>query len=107
MPGKAWHGMPGCVSTTVAHLSLETNVPMWHILGMDLRRYIKMTNKTATDFAKEIGVSHSTVVRYMQGLRVPNSLTMQRIVKATNGAVTPDDFFRGSLATVNRDEAAA
>lgn len=62
-----------------------------------------MTGRTATGFAREINVSHSTVVRYLQGDRVPNSLTMQRIVKVTDGAVTPDDFFRGSLAATRRE----
>lgn len=76
-------------------------------MAMDLRRYLKITNKTATDFAKEIGVSHSTVVRYMQGLRVPNSLTMRRIVDATGGDVMPDDFFKAAAAVSPEEGAAA
>lgn len=44
-------------------------------------------------FARVIERDKSTVTRLCNGERRPDPETMQRILDATNGVVTPNDFF--------------
>ncbi len=60
---------------------------------MHIRAYLQKTRKTCTAFAKEIGVTHSAVVKYAGGKIIPRPPIMARIQKATDGAVMANDFF--------------
>jgi transcriptional regulator with XRE-family HTH domain len=44
-------------------------------------------------FAKRIGVSSEAVRRYVNGDRIPDKRRMAKIVLATGGKVTANDFF--------------
>ena len=61
--------------------------------GMKIADYMKLHGLSPAQMAELIGVSRPTVVRYVQGNRYPNSATMRRIMAATQGEVTPSDFF--------------
>lgn len=64
---------------------------------------------TDTDMARQIGVSQAAVTRYRRGERIPEAAIMARIVDATAGAVTPNDFYGVRLphtANTNEPEAA-
>lgn len=60
------------------------------IAGVTLSQYL--SGRSTTEFAREIGVSPESVRLWMRG-RVPRPKMMARIAKATNGQVTPADFY--------------
>lgn len=59
---------------------------------MTLDRFLSLSNTLPSQFAARIGVSASTITRIVRGERRPNLETLQKIVRATEGAVTADDF---------------
>lgn len=61
---------------------------------MMLRAYIAgLGARRMSAFAREVGVSPSTMYRYACKGVIPGKAHMERIVAATNGAVTPSDFY--------------
>jgi len=60
---------------------------------MKLKEYLALAGLTATEFGHLIGVSQAAVTRYASGARIPETQTMGRIVEATGGTVTPNDFY--------------
>jgi predicted transcriptional regulator len=60
---------------------------------MTLSDYLTRHSISRQEFAKTIGVSSEAVRRYM-GTRVPTAEIMREIIKATNGEVTANDFFK-------------
>ena len=60
---------------------------------MHLSDYLQREEMTVVEFARLIGVSHSAVVRYTKGQRMPGRGTMQKIGEVTGNAVQPNDFF--------------
>lgn len=59
---------------------------------MKLHDYLTSKNITPARFAGQIGVSHVSVTRYLAGTRRPVWTVLRRIVKATDGQVTANDF---------------
>ena len=59
---------------------------------MKLRDYLSSHGLTTADFAEVIGVSQASVSRYASGARRPEWTVLGRIVMATNGRVTANDF---------------
>jgi transcriptional regulator with XRE-family HTH domain len=60
---------------------------------MDLRRYLDASDISVADFAETLGVTVQAVHRYCNGDRIPKRDVMDRILRATRGAVQPNDFF--------------
>lgn len=60
---------------------------------MQLSQYLKEAKLTPGSFARQIGRHRSTVLRIVKGDFKPDLKTMERIIAATDGAVTPNDFF--------------
>ena len=60
---------------------------------MQIATYLRDRKLTLAAFASQIGVHPRAVHRYVHGRRTPEREIMRRIVDATNGAVTPNDFF--------------
>lgn len=60
---------------------------------MTLLEYISSNEISYGAFSKIIGVKPPTVRRYCLGERIPKPSVMERIKSATNGAVTPNDFY--------------
>lgn len=60
---------------------------------MKLREWLTATDTRVTDFAAAIGTSEVSVWRYLNDKRTPRASEMQKIIEATDGAVTPNDFF--------------
>lgn len=61
---------------------------------MTLRDYLTSTGLTRAEFAKIIGVTSEAVRRYADCGRVPTPKVMTEILRATEGKVTANDFFR-------------
>lgn len=61
---------------------------------MDLDQYLTMTGKTETEFAREIQLTPQAVNYYRNRQRRPRDESIiERIYAATNGLVTPNDFY--------------
>jgi transcriptional regulator with XRE-family HTH domain len=60
---------------------------------MTLKDYLAREGNTATKLADEAGVSVSTITRAAEGATMPSRDLMGKIFKATDGAVTPNDFY--------------
>lgn len=60
---------------------------------MTLDSWLVGTKTLNNEFARRIGVSRVTLYRLKTGRRLPDRRTMEKIHAATNGAVTPNDFF--------------
>ena len=63
------------------------------MMPMNLASYLEKNDLTATAFAAQIGVAIATVTRAARGEIMPSPETMKRIMEATNGKVTPNDFY--------------
>ena len=60
---------------------------------MKLERWIEANGHDEAAFAVLIGTTEMAVRRYCRGDRIPAKEQMQRIWQATNGDVTPNDFY--------------
>ena len=60
---------------------------------MKLKQYIRQARMTQTQFAKQTGLSLSSVSRIISGERQPSLRVMQIIYRATDGNVRADYFF--------------
>lgn len=65
---------------------------------MKLQDYLKHSHQTLTVFSETVGVSEVSMGRYAAGKRVPRPAIMRRIVEASGGAVTANDFFSTTLS---------
>jgi len=57
---------------------------------MNLENTIKTKYKSIDAFAALVGLSPDAVRKYIRGERKPNPTSMDRIVSATNGFITPN-----------------
>lgn len=65
---------------------------------MRLQTYLERNDLLIADFADRIGVSPQSVHRYLSGERVPRRDVMERILVATGGDVSANDFFTPARA---------
>jgi transcriptional regulator with XRE-family HTH domain len=65
---------------------------MVSLVAMKLSSYLDAAKETHEAFAKRIGVSQAAVSRYAAGARLPRPEVLHRIVEATGGKVTANDF---------------
>lgn len=75
-----------------------------HIVCMKLHDYMASTQITDAEFAKAIGRNQSTVSRLRSGKTRPDWETLNLIAKATNNAVTPNDFLSLGFEAQSNDE---
>lgn len=59
---------------------------------MTLTDFLTQNSLTPSEFARRVGTSRQNVCRWMAS-NIPRPDEMRRIVAATEGAVTPNDFF--------------
>lgn len=60
---------------------------------MTLAAYLKVTDQTYEDFAPKVEARPRTVGKWVRGERTPRPAKMLLIKTATDGRVTPDDFY--------------
>lgn len=60
---------------------------------MKIEEYLKRCQITQAMLASRVGVSVQAVSLFCLGERIPRPETMRKIYVATNGAVTPNDFY--------------
>lgn len=82
---------------------------------MRLSEYLEAKKLKPSRFAEMVGVPASTITRLVRGERSPGIELIEKIVKATDGAITPNDFIApaphevtaaGFLDQINAPEAA-
>ncbi len=73
---------------------------------MQLGAWLKRQNIAAVDFAERVGVGPWSITRYVNGDRVPRPKVMARIIAATGGEVTANDFVIAPDAAVEQPPAA-
>lgn len=73
---------------------------------MTLSEWLSKNKLTYTEFAKLAGLPRAQYAwKYATGIAVPSVVNMKLIFRATNGAVTPNDFY--GLGTDNAQTVAA
>ena len=77
---------------------LTCTVHQMHIAGMRLSEFLAETGTKPTVLAREIGVAHSTVLRWASGEVIPSMEAMRRVAEATDGRVMPNDFMAPASA---------
>lgn len=68
-----------------------------------LKKYLDNHNLKISDFSKKVGIPQPSLSRYLAG-RVPRKAEMYKIYIATNGAVTPNDFYDLPLLESERSQ---
>ncbi|WP_071000493.1 hypothetical protein [Methylobacterium sp. C1] len=76
---------------------------------MQLDAFIRERSLSDEGFAQILGddVSEWAVRKWRYGQRIPRPAMQQRIAKATEGKVTPNDFLEAVMASDQRREEAA
>lgn len=62
---------------------------------MTLAEYLKLSGLSLSAFAARAAVSEAAISRYASGKRTPRPDILRRICEASNGKVTPNDFYSG------------
>ena len=74
--------------------------PARYIHGdMKLDHWLRLNGISTTKFGEMIDVSQPSVHRYARGGRVPIPKIMRRIMRATNGQVTPNDWYEDTVSS--------
>jgi DNA-binding transcriptional regulator YdaS (Cro superfamily) len=60
---------------------------------MKLAEYIAKKGWARSYVAWKLGVTETTVTRYLSGDRLPTAEVMLKIYRVTKGKVTPNDFY--------------
>ncbi len=59
---------------------------------MKLKNYLKLYKISNIEFSKKIGISNISLSRYINGERIPEKNTLNKIFQLTNGLVDANDF---------------
>jgi len=59
---------------------------------MKLKIWLETKGIRPATFAKQLGCSHTTIGRYLNGERLPRRNILMKIDKVTEGEVTANDF---------------
>lgn len=79
-------------------MCLTRNLHQMHIRGMTLAEYRAAHGINQSEFARAVGVSHTTVSRWESGDVAPTLEAMRRIATATGHAVMPNDWLNAAAA---------
>lgn len=60
---------------------------------MKLSHYLQKTDQSDVEFARRVDVTQQCVNRWRRGLRTPTPDQMRKIIRVTDGAVMPNDFY--------------
>lgn len=58
---------------------------------MNVKEFHATTGKSPADFAKDLGISESHVIKLIYGLRCPSAKLMVKLKERSNGLITSDD----------------
>lgn len=73
---------------------------MLRALLMQLEDYLRSRDESRAAFGRRIGCDVSNISNYCAGKRIPGREIMTLIADATEGLVTPNDFFPEAMAAV-------
>lgn len=69
-----------------------------HISAMKLEVWMSITNTSDEMLALSLSIDRSFANRLRRGVKRPSAGLMEKIVKISRGAVTPNDFFNLTAA---------
>lgn len=58
-----------------------------------LAEFLKRENLSPAEFGRRIGRSHTTVYDWINGKKRPAGKSVDLLLRATNGTITPNDFY--------------
>jgi len=73
-------------------IGIDRRVAVWQIKPMTLQEYLSQNEIPPSRLADKAGVPASTISRILSGDRKPGLEVMKKIMAATDGNVTPNDF---------------
>ena len=73
---------------------------------MRLQDWLTEKKWTAADLAAALNTTPQAAGRYLSGQRMPTALTLEQIIKVTDGAVTAQDMHEQRMAYVRGGVAA-
>jgi transcriptional regulator with XRE-family HTH domain len=91
MGGECTNLFWGATAIT-AHFFLTGGCNHCTLRAMTLDQYLLVNAVTNAEFAERIGCDRTTVSRLRRGITRPEWELVEAIVKATAGAVSPNDF---------------
>ena len=65
---------------------------------MKLSKYLKENRVSDDEFAQAVGATAFAVGKWRRGERKPRDVFMRRIISATAGAVSPNDFLAAEVS---------
>lgn len=72
---------------------------------MKLKQYLHEKGLTDREFGEAVGASERAVIKWKRGERVPRPDAMSRIIEATSGLVTANDFYSDQASPVPAEAA--
>lgn len=66
---------------------------------MTLADWLTQQNLSPSEFAVRLNKPQPTIQRYVTGKRIPEPEIMAQIIEATDGQVTPNDFYAQRAAS--------
>jgi transcriptional regulator with XRE-family HTH domain len=75
------------------HFMLDGHIRTVHIVAMTLTEYLRENSLSETAFADRAGISQSQVNRLRSGKCRPSFEAIEAIKNATDGRVSPNDWF--------------
>lgn len=86
-----------CVSpkdTQILSSVVVFGIPKRYQINMTLEEWLITNGVSLSEFARKSGITQrQDVWKYVRGRAIPSATNMALIFKATNGAVTPNDFY--------------
>nr|CBI78675.1 hypothetical protein BAR15_40005 [Bartonella sp. AR 15-3] len=65
-----------------------------------LKSYLLKNNITYAEFAVSVGVTQTSIARYVSNKRFPHPKIIKKIAKITNNYVSPSDWYQENCTTV-------
>lgn len=69
---------------------------------MELGKYLQKHKISQSAFAEQVGTRQSAIWAYVHKRKQPRPVMIAKIIRATDGAVTPNDFYDVSINSVFR-----
>lgn len=79
-------------------MRLDNDHIFWLSRRMTLAKFLEKEGLTQAAFGRRVGMTQQVVSAWVAGILIPRRRAMERIVEATKGAVTPNDFLRSTPA---------
>lgn len=70
-----------------------------------LKSYLLKNNITYAEFAASVGITQTSIARYISKKRFPHPSIIKKIAKITDNYVSPNDWYQEDFTTVIQEKA--